>query len=263
MEKFIRVRWVFVINRNIMMNKRIINTAAILSLFFSLSALAEVDKKILRAISHQFEEYEIYVDEVRATPVPNIYEVQTSSGILYSNQDGSYFFFGAQLLHSDNKKITNLTEISLAKRNFALFKKANIEKELIVYPAKNEKYVVNVFTDTTCGYCVKLHNDMKKYNDLGITIRYIAFPRGGERAKNFPQMSAIWCAKDKNQALDLAKEQKYTQTSKNCSDLVRSHMNLGQKMGITGTPAIMLADGSMINGYIPPKDLLNRLREKS
>ena len=50
---------------------------------------------------------------------------------------------------------------------------------MIVYPAKNEKHVVTVFMDITCHYCHLLHQQLKEYNDLGIAVRYLAFPRAG------------------------------------------------------------------------------------
>lgn len=43
---------------------------------------------------------------------------------------------------------------------------------MIVYKAAQEKHVITVFTDITCGYCHKLHEEMKDYNALGITVRY-------------------------------------------------------------------------------------------
>ena len=46
---------------------------------------------------------------------------------------------------------------------------------MIVYKAAQEKHVITVFTDITCGYRHKLHEEMKDYNALGITVRY-GFP---------------------------------------------------------------------------------------
>ena len=49
---------------------------------------------------------------------------------------------------------------------------------MIVYKAAQEKHVITVFTDITCGYCHKLHEEMKDYNALGITVRYRPSARG-------------------------------------------------------------------------------------
>ena len=43
---------------------------------------------------------------------------------------------------------------------------------MIVYKAPKEQHVITVFTDITCGYCRKLHEQMADYNALGITVRY-------------------------------------------------------------------------------------------
>ena len=73
---------------------------------------------------------------------------------------------------------------------------------MIVYKAPQEKHVITVFTDITCGYCHKLHEQMADYNALGITVRYLAFPRQGLESDAEKEMKAIWCAKDKNKAFD-------------------------------------------------------------
>ncbi len=143
-------------------------------------------------------------------------------------------------------------------------KLAGMDKDMIVYPAKNEKYVVTVFTDTSCGYCRKLHNDMQGYNDAGITVRYLAFPRGGERSSNFNQMSAIWGAKDRVKAMHDAKSGTFDESKITPRpDLVMEQYKLGVAMGVNGTPAIVLEDGTMIPGYQPPAALLQLLDSKA
>ncbi|MFQ7389227.1 MAG: bifunctional protein-disulfide isomerase/oxidoreductase DsbC, partial [Escherichia sp.] len=87
--------------------------------------------------------------------------------------------------------------------NQLLMKHLNaLENEMIVYKAPQEKHVITVFTDITCGYCHKLHEEMKDYNALGITVRYLAFPRQGLESQAEQDMKSIWCAKDKNKAFE-------------------------------------------------------------
>jgi thiol:disulfide interchange protein DsbC len=40
---------------------------------------------------------------------------------------------------------------------------------------------------------------------------------------------------------------------------VRKHFNLGQRIGITGTPAIVTSDGRLLPGYLPADELLLRI----
>lgn len=240
--------------------KKLMANMLVASAVFSFGAYAAegADKD---AIVDVLAKYRLNVESIETAPVNGLYEVITDGGIVYTNNDGSYFFYG-QLFQTTPTESINLTEITQAKRNKALFDAANVEKELIVFPAKDEKYVVNVFTDTTCGYCAKLHSEMDQYNDLGITVRYLAFPRSGERSPNMEQMSAIWCADDRADAMNKAKSRKFNEESDECLPLVRRHMALGSAMGVTGTPAIMLQDGTMLSGYLPADRLLQVLQQK-
>ena len=43
--------------------------------------------------------------------------------------------------------------------------------------------------------------------------------------------------------------------SRNCTNPVAMQYNLGQQLGINGTPAIFAADGTQLGGYLPPAQL--------
>ncbi|MGC6563786.1 thioredoxin fold domain-containing protein, partial [Escherichia coli] len=64
--------------------------------------------------------------------------------------------------------------------NQVIMKKIDsLKNEMIVYKAANEKYVITVFTDISCPYCQKLHQEVPELNKQGVTVRYLAFPRNG------------------------------------------------------------------------------------
>ncbi|AJR09866.1 bifunctional protein-disulfide isomerase/oxidoreductase DsbC [Photobacterium gaetbulicola] len=198
---------------------------------------------------------------ISASPLPGLNEVVTDRGIFYVSDDGGHFILGSLYQATDAEPV-NLTEQKMAKMNKA--KLQGMEDEMIVYPAKDEKYVVTVFTDTSCGYCRKLHNEMQAYNDAGITIRYLAFPRGGERSRNFSEMSAIWGAKDPAKAMDQAKEGSFNPEGvEQRTELVKKHYQLGVAMGVSGTPAMILEDGTMLPGYQPAPMLRKMLDNRS
>ena len=198
---------------------------------------------------------------ITPSPLSGLNEVVTERGIIYVSDDGNYFLAG-HLYQNQGAQPVNLTEQKMAKLNKD--KLQGMEDEMIVYPAKDEKYVVTVFTDTSCGYCRKLHNEMSAYNDAGITIRYLAFPRGGERSRNFAEMSAIWGAKDMAKAMDQAKNGQFDPAGiPQREDLVRKHYQLGVEMGVSGTPAMVLEDGTMLPGYQPAKMLRKMLDSRS
>ncbi|MCV2883560.1 bifunctional protein-disulfide isomerase/oxidoreductase DsbC [Aestuariibacter sp. AA17] len=196
------------------------------------------------------------VSSVADAPVDGLLQVITNRGLFYISQDGKYFM-QARIFNLD-EDMRNETEEALGEiRNEGLKK---FENDAIVFKAKDEKYVVNVFTDITCGYCRRLHSQIAEYNDLGITVRYLAFPRGGMQSQSFEDMVSVWCAKDPLEAMTTAKSGDAVKPAK-CENPVAEQYEFGQLVGVTGTPNIILPDGSLIGGYQPAPMLLQSLKQ--
>ena len=192
--------------------------------------------------------------EVKDSPVKGLKTAVTDQGILYVSENGQYVLQGKMY------ELTNKGPVDVAGKLLA--DKVNaLKNEMIIYPAKNEKYVVTVFMDITCHYCHILHQQLKEYNDLGITVRYLAFPRAGmnETAR---QMEAIWTAKDPVFALNEAEKGNLPKELKT-PNIVKRHYDLGVQLGVQGTPSIVTSTGELIGGYLKPKDLLVALKESA
>jgi len=192
--------------------------------------------------------------EITKSPLKGFYEVMTPRGLLYVSQDGRFIMQGS--IYDIDNKMVNITEQKMA--TVRADKMGNYADSMIVYPAKDEKYQVTVFTDVDCGYCQRLHSQMADYNKLGITIRYLAFPRGGPRSKAWTDMQSLWCSDNQHQAMNELKAgssiDKIT-----CDNKVSEHYQLGLEFGVKGTPALVLEDGTMIPGYQPPAQLFEIL----
>ena len=190
--------------------------------------------------------------EVKDSPVKGLKTAVTDQGILYVSENGQYVLQGKMY------ELTNKGPVDVAGKLLA--DKVNaLKNEMIIYPAKNEKYVVTVFMDITCHYCHILHQQVKEYNDLGITVRYLAFPRAGmnETAR---QMEAIWTSKDPVFALNEAEKGNLPKELKT-PNIVKRHYDLGVQLGVQGTPSIVTSTGEVIGGYLKPQDLLAALKE--
>lgn len=192
--------------------------------------------------------------EVKDSPVKGLKTAVTDQGILYVSENGQYVLQGKMY------ELTNKGPVDVAGKLLA--DKVNaLKNEMIIYPAKNEKYVVTVFMDITCHYCHILHQQVKEYNDLGITVRYLAFPRAGmnETAR---QMESIWTAKDPVFALNEAEKGNLPKELKT-PNIVKKHYDLGVQLGVKGTPSIVTSTGEMLGGYLKPQDLLTVLQESA
>jgi thiol:disulfide interchange protein DsbC len=225
-----------------------------LTLSFNLIAASEttdisqVKAKLQAALGMQ-------ISSIGDAPVSGLLQIMTEKGLFYTSQDGKYLLQAR--IYNIEDGMRNITEEALGSVRLGgleEFKDAVIE-----YKANNEKYVINIFTDITCGYCRKLHNEMKQYNDLGITVRYLAFPRGGINSSSYTDMVSVWCAEDKQDAMDNAKAGGAV-ASKNCETKVAEQYAFGQRIGVNGTPNIIMPDGSVIPGYQPPKQLEQALK---
>ncbi|WP_369433953.1 bifunctional protein-disulfide isomerase/oxidoreductase DsbC [Psychromonas sp. MME1] len=237
--------------------KRIVSTMALV-VFSSISfADPVVDKAIVDTIGTKMRSLQMQVNSVKPAVVEGLYEVTTNQGIFYVSKNGQYLLHG-NIYDLDNK-MENISEKSLIELRKAQLKA--FEKDMIVYKAAEEKHVITVFTDTSCGYCQKLHAEMADYNKLGITVRYLAFPRGGVNSSAYNTMVSIWCADDPKAAMDSAKKRRNID-SKTCANTVKEQYDLGLSFGINGTPALILEDGSMQPGYVPADRLIQLLEQK-
>ncbi|MEE6032890.1 bifunctional protein-disulfide isomerase/oxidoreductase DsbC [Avibacterium avium] len=220
----------------------------------SLAALSVYAVASDAQIETQLKKLGVSQMEIKSSPINGLKTVISNEGIFYASEDGKYVLQG-QLYELTDKGAVDLTG------KFLLDKLNSYKNEMIVYPAKNEKYVVTVFMDITCHYCHLLHQQLSQYNDLGITVRYLAFPRGGLNNNTAKQMEAIWQAKDPAQALNEAEKGNLPKTLKN-ADIVKKHYELGVQFGVRGTPSIVTPKGELIGGYLPPKELLKALQEE-
>ena len=186
-------------------------------------------------------------DSIGETPVSGLYEVVLGSQILYLTADGRYAVQGDVI---DLDASNNLTENRRNDLRAATMQKVSAD-DMIIFPADGDaKYEVSVFTDIDCGYCRKLHSEISAYNAKGITVRYLAFPRAGLNSESYNKAVSVWCADNPQEAMTNAKQGEEVET-KTCPNPVADEYQLGQQLGVRGTPSIVLNNGEMIPGYVP------------
>ena len=133
------------------------------------------------------------------------------------------------------------------------------ESRKIIFAPANPKYRVTVFTDIDCGFCRKLHSEMAQYNSLGIRVRYLFYPRSGPDTESWNKAVAVWCSSNRNDALTRAKNGEPLKAPKCDASAVMRDYELGDAFAVQGTPAIIMPNGDMLPGYLPPAMLLKRL----
>jgi len=197
-------------------------------------------------------------DELRASPIPNIYEMSRGSEIAYVTTDGKYAISG-DLFDIANEN-HDLTE-DRRRENRAKRIDAVPESDMVIFGPKELRYTVTVFTDVDCAYCRRLHSQIVEYNRLGIRVRYLFYPRSGPNTESWTKAEAVWCSDNRNEALTRAKLGQALKAKPCANNPVAREYALGQDFGLQGTPAIVAANGELISGYMPPPELLQELRK--
>ena len=202
---------------------------------------------------------------IEATPMFGIYNVLLNTGDrIYMSADGDFFFAGAMYQNLYGEGLVNLTEQSATKSRLGAMQTPQAQ-QVWVFPAVGEKKAsISVFTDVDCYYCQKLHLEMADINALGIEVRYLAFPRAGLGSPSYQVLVDAWCAENTNEYLTEAKlrshnKQARQKSPKACENPVMAHYNLGQEIGVNGTPAIVFESGELLPGYLPANELAKRM----
>jgi thiol:disulfide interchange protein DsbC len=200
---------------------------------------------------------EVKVDDIKLSPIPGIYQVPVGADTAYVSSDGKYIIAG-DLYEIDSR--TNLTEQGRSAARVKLLNKLD-ERDMIVFAPQVVKHTITVFTDIECGYCRKLHSQIDQLQKLGIKVRYAAYPRQGPGTSDWKKMEQVWCSKDRQTAITQAKLGQAVQAPNCGATPVGKQFQLGEDLGVRGTPEIFTRNGDYIGGYLAPDDLVKQVIE--
>lgn len=234
--------------------------AAAAVIFAAVPAVAGDDAQLELVRKKVDERFDMIAPEdVKASPIDGWYTIQKGAVTAYISADGRYLLQG-DLIDLDNQ--LNLSEVSRTEARRELMATV-ADDEVIKFTPSEVKYSVAVFTDVDCTYCRRLHSQIEEYMAHGIEVRYLLYPRNGPASKSWNTAEEVWCANDRADALTLAKLDREFESSKCNSSIVQDHYVIGRDVGLTGTPAIVFDDGTLIGGYVPPDQLAARLAQNA
>ncbi|WP_295800910.1 DsbC family protein [uncultured Microbulbifer sp.] len=234
--------------------------AALMSL--GQSAVADVDTAVAKQIKAKLAagNPRATIGEVRESPVSGLYEVEVDGGnVLYVSADGGHFIAG-DLYQVQSKQVVNLSEQRRTRQRAAVMDQQDLGDMIVFSPKGETKAHIYVFTDVDCGYCRKLHNDVPELNRRGIEVRYLAFPRAGLNSQGYRKIATAWCADDRNATLTKLKNRESVALNVCKNNPVAAQYKLGNEViDVRGTPTIVMEDGTVVPGYLPPETLVKAL----
>lgn len=198
---------------------------------------------------------DITLSDISKSPVEGIYEVVSGFNLYFVSADGDYILDG-QIIHIPTRSAVVRSSVNDKRKQYIDSVKRD---DTVFYPAQKAKRqtYISVFTDITCPYCRKLHEEITELSRAGIEVRYLAFPRAGVPSTAADQLVSVWCADDKQIAMTDAKFGKSV-PERTCDNPVNEHYELGKTLGIGGTPAIILESGELISGYVNARALIEK-----
>jgi thiol:disulfide interchange protein DsbC len=221
----------------------------LLLLSVSLAHAADTDKTavaIKDTLQKNYEQLIGPVDQVSKSPIPGLYEVVTGDHIFYTDKSARYLIDG-QLF--DLKARRNITE-ARARQLFAIdFSKLPLD--LAVKKVKGDgSRKMAYFTDPNCGYCKKLEHELKSVDNVTLYLfLYPIFEGSAEKVR------AILCSDDKVKAWDDLMLNGVQPAAGKCDTPTAKVMELGRKLKVNGTPALIFANGVINPGFMPAADL--------
>lgn len=196
------------------------------------------------------------VKTVAASPISGVYEVvMDDNQILYADTKGDYVLVGEILDTKTRKSLTRDRQDELNKVSFSDLPLDNAVK--VVKGDGSRKLAV--FTDVDCPYCKKLEQELAKVDNVTIYSFLYPLPMHADAPR---KSKLVWCSQDRAKAFtELMLKGKVPEGKADCDNPIEANLAYGEKLGIQGTPAMILVDGKRIPGYLPAAELDKRLNQ--
>jgi thiol:disulfide interchange protein DsbC len=214
-----------------------------------------VDAAAVSAVVTKLKSLRPDLTVVNAEPatIPGMVLIELTGGTqLYATADGRYLIAGD--LYEMGDQLVNIAEQGRDAKRRELIAGIPLS-DMAIFPATTQRRaVLTVFTDVDCGYCRKFHQEVPQLNQMGVEVRYLAYPRSGIGSPSYDKLVTAWCSKDRRDAITRMKRGENL-PKQTCDNPVAQEYELGHLAGLQGTPAIVLEDGRMLPGYMPANEL--------
>ena len=228
---------------------------ALLALGFLSAHAQDADETRLRqALQTKFPKMSI--DSVTRMPFAGLFEVVMGGEVVYSDSKAEYMMGGTlyDLRNMPARNITQDTTQRIASKSLT-----SAHDSAIKTVRGNGRRVLYTFEDPNCGYCRELYKELGKMTD--ITVYTFLLPILSHDSTD--KSRAIWCSKDRAKAWDqIMTKGSLTEQSKPCDAPLEKNSAMAQRLNIRGTPAIYLASGQQLGGYVPAQQIEQAFAKK-
>lgn len=233
----------------------------------SVPAIDTVPKDIEQAILNRLQgaRPDLAFTDVELSPIEGIYKVKINGQVSFVSANGEFLIAG-EMYQLQGNRLVNLQErereeasIAFEPERAKMLAAVSQDDMVIFKPSEPAKAYVHVFTDIDCGFCRRLHSQIEEFLELGIEVRYLAFPRAGTQSRSAQKLATVWCSEKANDLMTQFKKGQNVPLSPCDTSPVGEQYLLGQQVGVTGTPSIILPSGKIVPGAVSPQYLARLL----
>ena len=212
------------------------------------------EARVKQAVQAKFPK--MSVDTVTRMPFAGLFEVVMGSEVVYTDSKAE-FMMGGTLYDIRTMPARNITQDTTQK---IVSKSLTSSHDSAIKMVRgNGKRVLYTFEDPNCGYCKELYKELAKMTDVTVYtfLLPILSPDSTEKSR------AIWCSRDRAKAWDhVMTKGALTEQVKACDTPLEKNSAMAQRLNIRGTPAIYLASGQQLGGYIPAPQIEQAFAKK-
>ena len=233
--------------------------AALLVMVCTLAPLAlqaedAEEARIKQAVQVKFPK--MPVDTVTRMPFAGLFEVVMGGEVVYTDSKAE-FMMGGTLYDIRSMPARNITQDTTQK---IVSKSLTTSHDSAIKVVRgNGKRVLYTFEDPNCGYCKELYKELAKMTDVTVYtfLLPILSPDSADKSR------AIWCSRDRAKAWDQVMTRgAITDQAKACDTPLEKNKAMAQRLNIHGTPAIYLASGQQLGGYVPAQQIEQAFAKK-
>ena len=186
----------------------------------------------------------------------SFFEIAIQDQLYYLTSDFKHLIVGNVI---DFETGSNLTENKMKRERIKYLSKIN-DKNVITYKPDSTKYILTIFTDTSCPYCQKLHNEVDDLLMNDVEVRYVLFSRNGNDDDAYADMVSILCSKDQKDALNRAFDNDFVK-NQSCQNPISDNYSIARDLKVNGTPMIFMENGLVIPGYVTTDKIMSILTD--
>jgi thiol:disulfide interchange protein DsbC len=180
--------------------------------------------------------------EIRPTPWPGVFEVAMGANLAYVDASGQYFLFGHLYDMKAQRDLTAERKDTLARIDFNALPLGDAIKDVRGRGSR----ALAIFSDPDCPHCRRLEAELKSLSD--VTIHTFLMPIASLHPQARAKAIAVWCANDRLGAWQALMTRGRVPPSADCAHPVDRNVALAERLGVTGTPTLVAADGRVLPG---------------